>query len=217
MGMKAMVQAHIVSGSPILELYVNFSNTDERGWRSTYLPVREARMKEQVESPTTQLCALDFSHDRQNIQQSGFNGNPEYWTPTRHLVSGFDLNFSQPMFNAGSTYRRMTSSSNNWQSTCDFGYFDKYTRRDDILLTTSTVKGTTNPGDADGDENEEDTESNAGPIRELGVDDLEIAIFFEPEPIPFELEPIPTKPKYGGSDGEGSSKIAEEDPRFRDY
>lgn len=101
MGMEVMIQMHITSGSPILELYVEFTNTDEGGRRSTYVSVQEAGTGEQVESPTIQLCdgfiallesshydipkslmgrhssisALDFDHSGQNVQQLGFDSN----------------------------------------------------------------------------------------------------------------------------------------------
>ncbi|KAK5794189.1 hypothetical protein PVK06_035400 [Gossypium arboreum] len=55
-GLEVMVQKHIDSGSPFLELYVEFSRTDECPWRSTYVIVQEARIEEQTESLTTQLC-----------------------------------------------------------------------------------------------------------------------------------------------------------------
>lgn len=88
---------------------------------------------------------------------------------------------------------------------------------DDVLLKTSTSEGTFNPGDAGGVENEEDTESDAGPIWEPRVNGLEIVLFFELEPILFELEPIPTEPEYGGSNSEGPGEDDEEDPQFRAY
>lgn len=62
-----MVQTHIDSGSPFLELYVEFERIDEPPQRSTYVPIREAKTKEQVKRPMTQLCGgfialLESSH-----------------------------------------------------------------------------------------------------------------------------------------------------------
>ncbi|KAH1056950.1 hypothetical protein J1N35_035015 [Gossypium stocksii] len=52
-GLKEMVLTHIASGSLILKLYANFVSANEIPRRWTYVPVREARMEEQPESPTT--------------------------------------------------------------------------------------------------------------------------------------------------------------------
>ncbi|KAK5839436.1 hypothetical protein PVK06_008225 [Gossypium arboreum] len=99
-----------------------------------------------------------------NTKQPRFDGNTKCWTPGRHLVGAFDLSFSQQMFNARNTYKGMTSSSSGWQPTIDFVCFDDYTRRDDVLPTTSTVDRTSNLGDVGGVKNEERTDTNANPI-----------------------------------------------------
>ncbi|PPR85738.1 hypothetical protein GOBAR_AA34956 [Gossypium barbadense] len=39
----------------------------------------------------------------------------------------------------------MSSSFTDWQSAGDFGCTDNYTRKDDVLPTTSTCEGTFNP------------------------------------------------------------------------
>lgn len=86
-GMEAMVHRHIVSGSPILKLYTEFANTDESTQSSIYVPVQEVETKEQVESPTTQLCngfttLLESSH--YDILESSMG---------RHLlISALDFN-----------------------------------------------------------------------------------------------------------------------------
>ncbi|KAH1129438.1 hypothetical protein J1N35_000816 [Gossypium stocksii] len=74
------------------------------------------------------------------------------------------------MFNAGKTYRGMISSSNSWQPIVDFGCFDNYIRRDDVLPTTSTVEGTSNLGDVGGVENEKGIDFDADPIQEPDVE-----------------------------------------------
>lgn len=82
--------------------------------------------------------------------------------------------------------RRRTFSS--WQSTGDFGLFDNYTRKNDVLLTTSTNEGISNMGDVSGFENEKDIESDSDPIRKLAIDGSGIALFYEPKLILTELE-----------------------------
>ncbi|KAK5794527.1 hypothetical protein PVK06_035758 [Gossypium arboreum] len=43
--MEAMVQTHIASGSPILELYANFASTDKgEGIESDNDPIRESKL-----------------------------------------------------------------------------------------------------------------------------------------------------------------------------
>ncbi|KAH1082383.1 hypothetical protein J1N35_022144 [Gossypium stocksii] len=93
----------------------------------------------------------------------------------------------------------MTSTSSGWLSTNDFGHFGNYTRRDDVLPTMSTNKGTSNTTDASGSDNENSL------ILEPGVGGSKITLFFEPLL-------IPTKPK-DGERGEDPN----EDPRFRAY
>ncbi|KAK5824856.1 hypothetical protein PVK06_019641 [Gossypium arboreum] len=114
------------------------------------------------------------------------------------------------MFNVRNIYREMTSSFNGWQSVGDFGYFENYTRRVDVLPMTSISEGISNPKNAGGVENKEGIESNAGPIWKPSADGSKIVLFSEPKPIPIELE-------YEGSEGKGSGKDAEEDPWFRVY
>ncbi|KAH1039959.1 hypothetical protein J1N35_041702 [Gossypium stocksii] len=111
------------------------------------------------------------------------------------------------MFNAGNTYKGMASSSSGWQPTGDFGCFENYTKRDDVLLTTSNDERTSNLGYAGGVETEEGIESNTDLIWEPRVDCSEIVLFFE-------LESTPTEPKDGVSDGEGT--ILQNDRKFRD-
>ncbi|MFQ6658763.1 hypothetical protein Gotur_027886, partial [Gossypium turneri] len=74
-------------------------------------------------------------------------------------------------------------------------------RRDDVLPMTSTGEETSYVTDDGGLEDDSDMD----PCREPGPDGVEVALFFEPEPIPTEPEDV-----EGGSD-------EEEDPRFRAY
>ncbi|KAK5785500.1 hypothetical protein PVK06_040091 [Gossypium arboreum] len=88
------------------------------------------------------------------------------------------MHISGLIFDAGNTYWGMTSTFSGWQSISDGGNYETFTRRDDVLPITSTGEGTS----------------------------AEVALFSEPEPVPFELENV-----EGGSDEE------EKDPRFRAY
>ncbi|KAH1066859.1 hypothetical protein J1N35_031846 [Gossypium stocksii] len=147
-GLEAMVQTHLASGAPYLELYVQFSSPNDAFTASTSTAVRE-----------------------------------EYTTPARHSVSGWQ-NTEAPVF--GST-------------TSDWGRYETFRRRDDVLPMMSTGEGTSYVA-TDG---RLDDESDVDPPREPGLDGAEVSLFSEPEPVPTEAE--------GGSDEE------EKDPRFRAY
>lgn len=114
------------------------------------------------------------------------------------------------MFNTGNASKGMASSSNCWQSTGDFGCFNKYTISDNVLPTTSTDKVTSNPRDDGWVENKEGIESDVDLIRELNFDGSKIALFSE-------LESVPTKPEDEGSDSKGPCEDAKEDPWFKAY
>ncbi|PPR81737.1 hypothetical protein GOBAR_AA38973 [Gossypium barbadense] len=105
-------------------------------------------------------------------------------------------------FDTGNTYWGTTSTTNNWQSTSDWGHYETSTRRDYLLPTTSISKGTSFVTDDGGS----DDESDVDPPREPEPNGAEVALFFEPEP-------TPTVPE----DVEGGSDEEEEDPRFRAY
>ncbi|MFQ6627260.1 hypothetical protein Gotur_005402, partial [Gossypium turneri] len=104
------------------------------------------------------------------------------------------------MFDAGNTYWGTISSSSGWQSTSNWGRYMPR-RRDDVLLMTSTGKGTSYVADNYGLEDDSDVD----PPREPGPDSAEVGLFSEPEPIPTEPE-----------DAERSLDD-EENPRFRAY
>ncbi|MFQ6625723.1 hypothetical protein Gotur_005185 [Gossypium turneri] len=95
----------------------------------------------------------------------------------------------------------MTSTSTGWQYTSNWGRYEMPRRRDDVLPTTSTDKGTSYVVDNSGLENDSDVD----PPQEPGPDGAEVGLIFEPEPIPTEPEDVER-----GSD-------EEEDPRFRAY
>ncbi|KAH1098400.1 hypothetical protein J1N35_015321 [Gossypium stocksii] len=104
-------------------------------------------------------------------------------------------------------YWGMTSTSSGWQSTSDWGHYETSTRRDDVLLTTSTGEGTsyvTNDGRLD-------DESDVDPPREPSLDGVEVVLFFEPEPAssePKELKGVQMMKKKicdSGRDRTGSS------------
>ncbi|KAH1122900.1 hypothetical protein J1N35_006060 [Gossypium stocksii] len=64
------------------------------------------------------------------------------------------MHLSGSIFNAGNTYWEMVSTSSGWQSTCDFGRSETYTRIDDVLPTMSTGEETFNMADVGGSEND---------------------------------------------------------------
>ncbi|KAH1130054.1 hypothetical protein J1N35_001432 [Gossypium stocksii] len=105
---------------------------------------------------------------------------------------------SESISDTGNTYWG-TSTFTGGQATSDWGRYETFRRRDDVLSMTSTGEGTSYVA-ADG---RLDYESNVDPPREPGPDGAEVALFSEPEPVPTEAE--------GGSDEE------EEDPRFKAY
>ncbi|MFQ6657499.1 hypothetical protein Gotur_027140 [Gossypium turneri] len=111
------------------------------------------------------------------------------------------MHLGRSMFDAENTYWGTTSTSSGWQSESSGGRYETPRRRDDVLPTTSTGKGTSYVTDDGGFEDESDVD----PPREPGPDDAEVVLFFEPEPIPTEPEDVER-----GSD-------EEEDPRFRVY
>ncbi|KAH1115151.1 hypothetical protein J1N35_008529 [Gossypium stocksii] len=115
--LEVMVQTHLTSGSPHLELYVEFSSQNE---------------------------ALATS------------------TST-----------------AG-----MTSTSNGWQSTSDWGHYEKSTKKDDVLPMTSIDEGISYVADVGG----LDDESDVDPPRELGFDGVEVVLFSKSELAQTELE-----------------------------
>ncbi|KAH1038397.1 hypothetical protein J1N35_040140 [Gossypium stocksii] len=103
------------------------------------------------------------------------------------------MHINESISDAGNMYWG-TSTSTGWQATSDWGRYETSRKRDDVLSTMSTGEGTSYVA-ANG---RSDDESDVDPSREPGPDGAEVALFFEPEP-------VPTKPE-GGSDEE------EEDP-----
>ncbi|MFQ6640185.1 hypothetical protein Gotur_015311, partial [Gossypium turneri] len=73
--LKAMVQTYLVSGSPYLELYVQFSSPNKAFVTSTSTAVRE-------EYTTSTRHSVS---GRQDTELSVFGGSMEYTTPVRHL------------------------------------------------------------------------------------------------------------------------------------
>ncbi|KAH1129564.1 hypothetical protein J1N35_000942 [Gossypium stocksii] len=85
-------------------------------------------------------------------------------TAAQHSVSDFDLKFG------------------------DFGHFDNYTRKDDVLPTISIDDGTSNVADVSRVKNEEGIKSDVNQIWQPSVYDLEIALFFKSDTVLTELE-----------------------------
>ncbi|KAH1092389.1 hypothetical protein J1N35_019646 [Gossypium stocksii] len=183
-GLEAMVQTHLASGAPYLELYVQFSSPND-----VFAPSTSTAIPEEY---TTAIPEDGW----QNTEAPVFGSSTEYTTPTRHSVSRWDIHLSESISDAGNTYWG-TSTSTDWQATSNWGHYETFRRRDDILSMTSIGEGTSYVA-ADG---RSDDESDVDSPREFGPDGAEVALFSEPEPVPTEAE--------GGSDEE------EEDPRFR--
>ncbi|KAH1098760.1 hypothetical protein J1N35_015681 [Gossypium stocksii] len=137
---------------PILELYAEFGNIGEGKWRSISFPIRKVGAKEEAESPSTWLCSgfttlLESSH--YDIPESSIGKHSS--VPSLDFYSDKqNVQQSSPMFYPGNTYKGMSSSFIDWQSAGDFGCTVSYTRKDDVLPTTSIGKGTSNPGLARG-------------------------------------------------------------------
>ena len=71
---EAMVQNHLASGSPYLELYVQFSSLNETFATSTSTVVRE-----EYTTPSRH-----FVSERKNTEAPVFGGSMENTTPARH-------------------------------------------------------------------------------------------------------------------------------------
>ncbi|KAH1129301.1 hypothetical protein J1N35_000679 [Gossypium stocksii] len=170
-GLEAMVQMHLDSGPLLLELYMEFSRSNEGFATSTSFPIPEARTIENVDSPTTLLesshydilepsmgrhssvLTLDFNRGRQNIELSSFDGRIKYMAPG------------------------MVATFSGWQLTCDFECFNTYTRREGIVPMTFTGKGTSNTVNIGKPKNEDDNKFNVDPPRGHSVDVSEVAFF----------------------------------------
>ncbi|KAH1066086.1 hypothetical protein J1N35_031073 [Gossypium stocksii] len=187
-GLEAMVQTHLASRAPYLELYVQFSSRNDAFAASTSTAVRK-----EYTTPARHSVS-----GWQNTEAPVFSSSTEYTTPAQHSVSGWDMHISESISDAGNTYWR-TSTFTGGQATSDWGRYETFRRRDNVLPMTSIGEGTSYAA-AEGRLNDE---SDVDPPREPGPDGAEVALFFTPEPVPTEAE--------GGSDEE------EEDPRFRVY
>ncbi|KAH1107905.1 hypothetical protein J1N35_011673 [Gossypium stocksii] len=187
-GLEAMVQTYLASGTPYLELYVQLLSPNDVFAASTTTAVRE-----EYTTPARHSVS-----GWQNTEALVFGSSTEYTTPARHFVSGWDMYLSESISDAGNTYWG-TSNFTGGQATSDWGHYEMFRRRDDVLPMTSIGEGTSYVA-ADG---KLDDEFDVDPPREPGLDGAEVALFSEPELVPTEAE--------GGSDEE------EEDPRFRAY
>ncbi|KAK5775168.1 hypothetical protein PVK06_043037 [Gossypium arboreum] len=96
------------------------------------------------------------------MEASVFGCSMKYTTLSRHSVGGWDMHLSGLIFVTGNTYWGMTSTSSGWQSTSDWGRYETFRRRDDVLSTTFTGEGTLFVADDGGsDEEEEDSRFRA--------------------------------------------------------
>ncbi|KAH1114231.1 hypothetical protein J1N35_007609 [Gossypium stocksii] len=159
-GLEAMVQTHLASGAPYLELYVQFS------------------------SPNDAFAASTSTHVRKEYTTPAWHSQYRIHNPcTTHSVSGWDMHLSESISDAGNMYWG-TSTSTGWQATSDWGRYEMSRRRDDVLSMTSTDEGTSYVA-ADG---RSDDDSDVDPPREPGPDSAEVVLFSELEPVPIEAE-----------------------------
>ncbi|MFQ6628757.1 hypothetical protein Gotur_007922, partial [Gossypium turneri] len=185
--LEAMVQTHLASGAPYIELYVQFTLPTDvlaTGVRDVYTTPGRHSVSE-----------------LQNTEQPMFGSGVKCTSPARHSVGGWDMYVGGSMFDAGNTYWGTASSSSGWQFMSNWGRYQMPRRRDDVLPTMSTGKGTSYAANDYGLEDDSDVD----PPRELGPDGAEVSLFSEPEPIPTEPE-----------DAKRSSD-EEENLRFRAY
>ena len=92
--LEAMVQTHLASGSPYLELYVQFSSPNDAFATSTSNVV--------LEEYTTP--ARHSVSGWQNMEVPVFGSSIEYITPARHSVGGWDMHLGGLMFDVGNKY-----------------------------------------------------------------------------------------------------------------
>lgn len=85
-----------------------------------------------------------------------------------------------------------------------------YRRRDNVLHTTYTSEGTFNHVQSTGVEIKEGTKSDNDPIREYGLDGLEIALFFK-------LQLVSTESEDDAFDSEGLDNVCKMIHVFRAY
>ncbi|KAK5802645.1 hypothetical protein PVK06_030256 [Gossypium arboreum] len=182
-----MVQTHLASRAPYIELYVQFASPNDT--------FAAAVRKEYMTPARHSISGLH------NTEPPVFGSGMEYTTPARHSVSGWDMHLGGSMFDAGNTYWGTTSTYSARQSTSNWGRYETPRRRDDVLPMTSIGEGTSYVADDGGLDDEFDVD----PPLEPGRDGTEVGLFSESEPIPIEPEDV-----EGGSD-------EEEDPRFRAY
>ncbi|PPR99337.1 hypothetical protein GOBAR_AA21331 [Gossypium barbadense] len=120
------------------------------------------------------------------------------------------------MFNTSKTHTGTPSSYWGGVNRSDFRVDIEFIRMNDLIPTTSTGKGTSNPGFAtgvdnkEGEENEEDEETDNNPIEEVGLDGTKMAIISKPDPNPIE-------PEEGGPNGEATDIARLDDPCFTAY
>ncbi|KAH1114428.1 hypothetical protein J1N35_007806 [Gossypium stocksii] len=119
-GLEALVQTHLASGAPYLELYVQFTSPNDVFAASTSTAIRE-----------------EYTASARHSVSS----NTEYTTLARHSVSGWDIHLSESISDAGNTYWG-TSTSTGWQAISNWGRYETSKRRDDVLPMRSIGKGT---------------------------------------------------------------------------
>ncbi|MFQ6669188.1 hypothetical protein Gotur_034540 [Gossypium turneri] len=95
--LEAMVQAHLASGAPYMELYVQFTSSND---------ALATIVREVYATPARHLVS-----GLQNTEQPMFGSGMEYTSPPRHSIGGWDMYLSGLMFDAGNMYWGMASTS----------------------------------------------------------------------------------------------------------
>ncbi|PPR94799.1 hypothetical protein GOBAR_AA25869 [Gossypium barbadense] len=101
--LEAMVEAHLASGSPYLELYVQFASPNDAFVTSTSTAIQEKY--------TT--SARNSADGWQNMESSLFFNNMKYTTPGRDSVSAWDMHLGGSTFDTENTYWGTTSTTSD--------------------------------------------------------------------------------------------------------
>ncbi|KAK5795045.1 hypothetical protein PVK06_036299 [Gossypium arboreum] len=92
--LEVMMETHLASGSPYLELYIQFASPNDAFTTSTSTAVQEEYM----------TFARDSASGWQNTEASVFCNNMEYTTPGRDSVSAWDMHLGGSTLDTKNTY-----------------------------------------------------------------------------------------------------------------
>ncbi|KAK5802827.1 hypothetical protein PVK06_030452 [Gossypium arboreum] len=157
--LEAIVQIHLASGSPYLELYVQFSSPNDAFATSTSNVVRE-----EYTTPTRHSVS-----GWQNMKAPVFGSSMKYTTPARHSIGGWDMYLGGSMFDTGNTRDDVlptTSTGKGTSFVADDGGLDNESNVDplrepdpddaEVGLFFEPEPIPTIPEDVEGDSNEEE-------------------------------------------------------------